>query len=126
MSHLSLPFLPFSLRSLYFFFTCLSVPTFTCSGGFFILSTPNRNILSYLAVIVAAERILGWIPVGMHRWVQFLKPEELEQHLRRAELVPTMRKGFVFDPLRWRWFITGCDWIDYIVVCQRSGSWLEG
>lgn len=76
-------------------------------------------MLSYLAVIIAAEWILRWIPRGMHRWTQFLKPDELEAHLRKSGLVPTLRQGFVFDPLRWRWFICGLDWIDYIVTAVK-------
>lgn len=97
----------------------LPPPPLLRSGGYFVLSTPNRNILSYLAVIVAAEWILGWIPIGMHQWSKFLKPEELEAHLRQSGLVPTMRRGFVFDPLFWRWHIKDIDWIDYIVTCVK-------
>lgn len=71
---------------------------------------------------MAAEWILGWIPIGMHQWSKFLKPAELEVHLRRSGLVPQRRCGFVFDPLFWRWHIKNIDWIDYIVTCVKPDA----
>eukprot|EP00730_Choanoeca_flexa_P017598 TRINITY_DN8496_c0_g1_i1.p1 TRINITY_DN8496_c0_g1~~TRINITY_DN8496_c0_g1_i1.p1 ORF type:complete len:304 (+),score=73.35 TRINITY_DN8496_c0_g1_i1:37-912(+) len=85
-----------------------------------ILSTPNRNWLSYLIVIIAAEYILGFIPIGMHSWSQFIQPNELYAMAKPLGLVPLERKGFVLDLFRWRWYILNIDWVDYIVHFVRQ------
>jgi 2-polyprenyl-6-hydroxyphenyl methylase/3-demethylubiquinone-9 3-methyltransferase len=85
-----------------------------------ILSTPNRNFLSWLVVIVAAEYILRMIPVGMHAWTQFITPAELYTMAKPLGLVPVEKKGFVLDVFRWRWHIMDLDWVDYIVHFVRQ------
>eukprot|EP01147_Barroeca_monosierra_P000892 gene893-4156_t len=88
-------------------------------GGLLIMSTPNRTILSYLAVIIAAERILGWIPVGAHDWSRFMRPCELKAMLERRHLSCKHIKGLELDVLRWQWFISDRDWIDYFITCDK-------
>ena len=80
-----------------------------------ILSTPNRNWLSYLVVILGAEYVLGLIPIGMHTWTQFIKPAELYAMAKPLGLEPVEKKGFVLNPFLWRWSIRDLDWVDYIV-----------
>lgn len=46
-------------------------------GGAAFMSTLNRTMRSYVLGIVAAERLLGWVPAGTHHWAKFLQPEEL-------------------------------------------------
>jgi 2-polyprenyl-6-hydroxyphenyl methylase/3-demethylubiquinone-9 3-methyltransferase len=92
----------------------------TSDAGLLILSTPNRNWLSYLVVIVAAEYLLRLIPVGMHTWSQFLTPEELYRHAAMAGLRPLRKRGFVLNPFLWQWHIRDLDWIDYIVTFAKE------
>ena len=73
------------------------------SGGILIVSTINRTARSYLAAIVAAERLLGWLPRGTHDWSRFLTADELCRLIARAGLEAVDRKGFVFDPLQRDW-----------------------
>jgi len=46
--------------------------------GLLIFSTPIRNLLSWLTLIVLAEHVTGLIPKGTHDWDKFLRREDLE------------------------------------------------
>ena len=48
-------------------------------NGLLFVSTINRTMKSYGLAIVAAEYILGKVPVGTHDWNQFWSPEEVNQ-----------------------------------------------
>ncbi|EDQ85478.1 uncharacterized protein MONBRDRAFT_29214 [Monosiga brevicollis MX1] len=92
----------------------------TKSREMLILSTPNRNWLSWLIVIFAAEDVLGLIPKGMHTYSQFIRPEELLQLTAPRGLTAIDRQGFVLDVFRWRWFVLPFDWVDYIVTFIKN------
>lgn len=66
-------------------------------GGLMILSTPNRTLLSRLAMITVGESV-GGIPRGTHDWGKFLTPDELTALLDDAGLTVTDRSGLSFDP----------------------------
>ncbi len=53
-------------------------------SGLFLFDTINRNVLSRLAVITAAEDILGLLPKGTHDPDMFIKPAELRAGLAAA------------------------------------------
>jgi 2-polyprenyl-6-hydroxyphenyl methylase/3-demethylubiquinone-9 3-methyltransferase len=78
-------------------------------GGMMICSTINRNPKSWLLAIVGAERVMRWLPPGTHDWRRFITPDELSALLRGAGLEPVDAKGFVFDPLGWRWHLSDRD-----------------
>lgn len=78
-------------------------------GGLMICSTINRNPKSFLMAIVGAEHVMRWLPKGTHDWKRFVTPDELDALSRNAGLAPVDRKGFVFDPLGWRWSISDRD-----------------
>ena len=72
-------------------------------GGIMILSTLNRTLKAYALVIIGAELILRWLPVGTHNWARFVTPEELRRALKGAGLTPTDVTGMVYDPLADEW-----------------------
>ncbi|WP_404335744.1 bifunctional 2-polyprenyl-6-hydroxyphenol methylase/3-demethylubiquinol 3-O-methyltransferase UbiG [Sphingomonas sp. MMS12-HWE2-04] len=87
-------------------------------GGLMILSTPNRTLLSRLAMITLGEGS-GAIPKGTHRWDQFLTPEELTALLEGAGLRVTDRRGLSFSPARG--FVTSVnEALDYLVTVVRA------
>ena len=57
-------------------------------GGDLFLATVNRTWLSWLLVIVAAERVLGIVRKGTHDYRKLVTPEELIQWGRRCRSVP--------------------------------------
>jgi 2-polyprenyl-6-hydroxyphenyl methylase/3-demethylubiquinone-9 3-methyltransferase len=72
-------------------------------GGALILSTLNRTARGFLLGIVAAERVLRWVPRGTHDWRRFRRPSELARALRGAGLRLDAIEGVVYDPIRDRW-----------------------
>ncbi len=71
--------------------------------GLLALTTLNRTPLSYALAIVAAERLLRWVPRGAHDWRKFLRPDELAAMLEGAGLREACRTGFVYRPLTGEW-----------------------
>lgn len=66
-------------------------------GGLLILSTLNRTLQAYGLAIVAAERLLRWLPAGTHDYARFLKPEEMAAPLREAGLQVDAPVGLSLD-----------------------------
>jgi 2-polyprenyl-6-hydroxyphenyl methylase/3-demethylubiquinone-9 3-methyltransferase len=64
-----------------------------------LLSTLNRTAKSFALGIVAAERVLRWVPPGTHDWKKFIKPAELARACRAVGLDVVATTGLVFDPL---------------------------
>ena len=58
----------------------------TKPGGAVVMSTLNRTARSYALAILAAERILSWVPPGTHDFGKFLTPEETVLLAARAGL----------------------------------------
>jgi 2-polyprenyl-6-hydroxyphenyl methylase / 3-demethylubiquinone-9 3-methyltransferase len=89
-------------------------------GGLMICSTINRNARSFALAIVGAEWVMRWLPKGTHDWRKFITPDELFDLLRQAGLEPVDRKGFVFDPLGWRWSLSARDLsVNYVTASIR-------
>lgn len=91
-------------------------------GGIMLTSTINRTAKSWLMAIVGAERVLRWLPPGTHDWSRFVTPDELFAMLGRAGLQPVDRRGFVFDPLGWRWRLSDSDLdVNYVTAAVQPG-----
>ncbi|MCB1784169.1 MAG: bifunctional 2-polyprenyl-6-hydroxyphenol methylase/3-demethylubiquinol 3-O-methyltransferase UbiG [Alphaproteobacteria bacterium] len=69
-------------------------------GGLIIVSTLNRTKKSYALGIVAAERLLGWVPPGTHTWQKFIKPSELAREARKNGMSLIEETGLTFNPLQ--------------------------
>ncbi len=92
-------------------------------GGIMLCSTINRNAKSYLMAIIGAEHIMRWLPKGTHEWDKFITPDELYAHIETAGLKPVDRKGFVFNPLTWDWFISDKDLsVNYVTASIKEGK----
>ncbi|WP_259278769.1 bifunctional 2-polyprenyl-6-hydroxyphenol methylase/3-demethylubiquinol 3-O-methyltransferase UbiG [Pedomonas mirosovicensis] len=83
-------------------------------GGLLVFSTPNRTPQSYLSVIVAAERVLHWVPEGTHDWKAFITPEELTCKLAQAGLHVTDLKGLSYSLVNRTFSVTRDTSINYI------------
>lgn len=106
----------------------VSNPTaFVCScaslvreGGVLILSTLNRTVASYALGIVAAERILQWLPRGTHDWTKFPRPEEVAQIIQtETKLIPTEVIGIGYKPLSGTFAIVRDTSVNYILTATR-------
>ncbi|MFX0545501.1 bifunctional 2-polyprenyl-6-hydroxyphenol methylase/3-demethylubiquinol 3-O-methyltransferase UbiG [Roseovarius sp. S1116L3] len=89
-------------------------------GGLQVCSTLNRNPKSYMMAIIGAEHVMRWLPKGTHDWAKFITPDELYELLSQAGLEPVDRKGFVFNPISWKWSISDRDLsVNYVTASRR-------
>jgi len=68
-------------------------------GGSVFFSTINRNPKAYMFAIVGAEYLLKMLPKGTHEYAKFIKPSELDEWSRQADLQLKNITGLSFNPL---------------------------
>jgi len=88
-------------------------------GGLYVAATLNRTAASYALAIVAAERILRWIPPGTHRWSKFVRPSELVAPLRRNGVTIRNISGIHYDPLTRAWSLGSSISVNYIACGEK-------
>ena len=91
-------------------------------GGSFIVATLNRTLAAYALAVVAAERILGWLPAGSHDWERFVRPAEMVRLLRRHGLAVADMRGMVYNPLAGGWTTSPSLAVNYIVYARKPGG----
>ena len=89
-------------------------------GGSLFVATLNRTLAAYALAIVAAERILGWVPAGSHDWSRFVRPAEMVRLLRRHGLAVADMRGMVYDPLARGWRTSPSLAVNYIVHARKA------
>ena len=95
-----------------------------CAGlvkadGSLLVATLNRTLAAYALAIVAAERILGWLPAGSHDWQRFVRPAEMVRLLRRQGLTVADMRGMVYNPLAGGWTTSPNLSVNYIVHARK-------
>jgi 2-polyprenyl-6-hydroxyphenyl methylase/3-demethylubiquinone-9 3-methyltransferase len=91
-------------------------------GGMMIVATINRTPKAYALAIVAAERILRWVPRGTHDYRKLVTPPELESGLKAAGLTVRNRTGVTYDPLMDRWRLTPDLDVNYMLAAVKAGG----
>ena len=72
-------------------------------GGYFIGSTINKTIKSYLFAITIAENFLSLIPKGTHDWQSFIRPNKLKKLLLFNGLSKFNKYGVSYNPFLNSW-----------------------
>ena len=67
--------------------------------GDLFFSTINRNFKSYMMAIIGAEYILKMLPKGTHEHDKFIKPSEMDQWSRAANIKIDDLTGMHYNPL---------------------------
>ena len=89
-------------------------------GGHVFFSTLNRNPKSYLFAIIGAEYVLSMLPRGTHDYAKFIKPSELAQYCRNANLAVSDITGMSYNPLS-RIYTLGHDTsVNYLIACRSE------
>ena len=88
-------------------------------GGRLFLSTLNRTPAAFALAIVGAEYVARMLPKGTHRYRDFIKPSELAQWLRAADLVLEDVSGLVYDPLRHTARVGGRTDVNYLACAVK-------
>lgn len=78
-------------------------------GGQVFFSTLNRNPKSYLFAIIGAEYLLRLLPRGTHEYSKFIKPSEMGQWIREADLEVAELMGMTYNPVTKRYKLTPHD-----------------
>ena len=89
-------------------------------GGHVFFSTLNRNPKSYLFAIIGAEYVLNMLPRGTHDYAKFLKPSELAQSCRNANLTVTDLTGMSYNPLSKVYSLGRDTSVNYMVACRSD------
>ncbi len=91
----------------------------TAPDGILIAATLNRTPQAFLAAIVGAEYLLGWLPRGTHDWRKFVRPSEIAAGLRPHGLAMREFVGLGYSPLDDSWRETGDLAVNYMVAATR-------
>ncbi|QDP72624.1 bifunctional 2-polyprenyl-6-hydroxyphenol methylase/3-demethylubiquinol 3-O-methyltransferase UbiG [Legionella israelensis] len=89
-------------------------------GGWLFLSTINRSLKAYVGVILAAEYLLGLLPKQTHDYNKLIKPSELAQFVRDADLNIKDMKGMRYNPFLRTAVLTSDVSVNYLFACQKS------
>ncbi len=89
-------------------------------GGQVFFSTLNRNPKSYLFAIIGAEYILRMLPRGTHDYSKFIKPSEMGQWVRQADLKVDELMGMTYNPITKHYKLTPHDvQVNYLMRCTK-------
>jgi 2-polyprenyl-6-hydroxyphenyl methylase/3-demethylubiquinone-9 3-methyltransferase len=91
-------------------------------GGQLFFSTINRNAKSFVFAIVGAEHVLKLLPKGTHEYAKFIRPSELAQWCRDADLALEHARGMQYNPLTGRYWLSADTSVNYLLACRRPGS----
>ena len=78
------------------------------------VATLNKTLKSYIFAIVGAEYILRWLPIGTHEWEKFIKPDDLENILKKHGLKLESLDGMKFNLIKDEWSLSLDKSINYI------------
>jgi len=91
-------------------------------GGAIALSTINRTPKAYALGIALAEHVLHMLPVGTHDYEKFVKPGELNRHLRAVGINLTDVTGMIYSPLARDWRFSRDKAVNYLAFGQKPGN----
>ena len=89
-------------------------------GGHVFFSTINRNPKAFLFAIIGAEYILRLLPRGTHEYAKFIRPSELVNWSREANLQVNQMTGLLFNPLTKKYRLSDTDIdVNYMISAQK-------
>jgi 2-polyprenyl-6-hydroxyphenyl methylase/3-demethylubiquinone-9 3-methyltransferase len=89
-------------------------------GGDVIVSTLNRNPLSFAVAIVGAEYIARALPRGTHEYLKFIRPSELARWGRSAGLELRDLTGLTYNPLTRSFRLSPNTDVNYLAHFKRN------
>lgn len=89
-------------------------------GGDLFFATVNRNWISGMLVILAAEYLLGIVERGTHQYAKLVKPRELESWGKAAGIDRAHTTGLSYLPLIRRSRLTGNTVMNYMMHFEKK------
>jgi 2-polyprenyl-6-hydroxyphenyl methylase/3-demethylubiquinone-9 3-methyltransferase len=91
-------------------------------NGCVFFSTINRHPKAFLFAIVGAEYVLNMLPKGTHEYAKFIRPSELTQWTREAQLRCTTMTGMHYNPFTKQYKLgDGVD-VNYIICTTKESN----
>jgi len=87
-------------------------------GGWVFFSTLNRNPKSFFLAIIGAEYVLNMLPKGTHEYARFIRPSELDDWARKADLETQDITGMTYNPLTKRYKLGQDIDVNYLMATQ--------
>ena len=87
--------------------------------GHVFFTTINRNPKSYLFAIVGAEYIMNILPKGTHDYSKFIKPSELQNWARAADLHLRELTGMSYNILTKKYSLGNDVAVNYLMHTQK-------
>jgi len=91
-------------------------------GGLMVIATINRTARAYALAIVAAERVLGWLPRGTHQYEKLVTPEEITSITARNGMTVIDRTGVTFNPLKNQWGRSRDMAVNYMLLLEKPAN----
>ena len=91
-------------------------------GGDIFFSTINRNPKSYLFAIIGAEYILNLLPKGTHDYNKLIKPSELSNWTRDAQLSTKKIIGMSYNPFTKKYWLGDDVSVNYLVHVKKEAT----
>ena len=89
-------------------------------GGHVFFSTINRNPKAFLFAIIGAEYLLRLLPRGTHEYAKFIRPSELANWSREADLQVNQMTGLLFNPITKKYRLSDSDMdVNYMISTQK-------
>jgi 2-polyprenyl-6-hydroxyphenyl methylase/3-demethylubiquinone-9 3-methyltransferase len=91
-------------------------------GGLMFVATINRTARAYALAIVAAERVLRWMPKGTHQYEKLVTPEEITSITGRNGMRVIDKTGVTFNPLRNDWGRSRDMAVNYMLLLEKPAA----
>ena len=88
-------------------------------NGYFIGSTINKSLSSYLLALFVAENILNLVPKGTHEWKKLLRPNYLKKLFLQNNFHDFQTKGVQYNPFKNRWTYSNLTNINYLFSVSK-------
>jgi 2-polyprenyl-6-hydroxyphenyl methylase / 3-demethylubiquinone-9 3-methyltransferase len=89
-------------------------------GGWVFFSTIDRNAKAFLFAIVAAEYLLRLLPKGTHEYAKLIRPSELAEWCRDADLALQHTRGMTYNPFTRQYRLCENTDVNYLFACRKS------
>lgn len=89
--------------------------------GLVFFSTINRSPKAFLTAILGAEYILNILPKGTHQYQKFIRPSELSDCARAANLSLLDLQGLEYHPLSGKFNLGKNVSVNYLACFQKPG-----
>lgn len=93
-------------------------------GGKAFFSTINRNPKAFLFAIVGAEYVMNLLPKGTHEYRKFIRPSELANAAREANLKVMDFRGMTYNPLTKAFKLSSDVSVNYLMAAEKPNETL--